>query len=153
MKVRDIMTKDVVSVDPNSTVADAARKMKNSNVGTVVVIDKSKNEVQGIVTDRKIVTSVVAEARNPADERIGNIVSKNIVTCRDDNDVHDALKVMGEHKVRRLPVVNDHKELVGVLSISDIARDIRSDMDSFFSELSKSTHGAPGGGPHAPHVK
>ncbi len=140
MKVKDIMTKNIISVDPGESVSEAAKRMKESNVGSVVVVDRKKNEVRGIVTDRKIVTSVIAESRDPAKEPVGNIVSKNIITCNEESDVHDVMKVMGQNKVRRLPVVNDRKELVGVLSVSDIARDMRGCMNSLFDELGKSSH-------------
>lgn len=140
MKVRDVMTKDIVSVESDTSVSEAAKKMKEANVGSVVVIDRGKNEVRGIVTDRKIVTGVIAESRDPATEPVGNIVSKSLITCNEDSDVHDVMKLMGERKVRRLPVVNDRKELVGVLSVSDIARDMRGCMDSLFDELSMSSH-------------
>ncbi len=134
------MTKNIVSVEPGSSVSEAAKKMKEANVGSVVVVDRSKNEVRGIVTDRKIVTSVIAESRDPAKEPVGNIVSKSLITCNEDSDVHDVMKVMGQNKVRRLPVVNDRKELVGVLSVSDIARDMRGCMNSLFDELAMSSH-------------
>lgn len=152
MKVRDIMTKEVVSVDPKTSVADTAKRMRDANVGSVIVIDKSNNEVKGIVTDRKIVTTVIAESRDPLKEPVGNIVSKNLLTCKDDNDVHDVLKTMGQNKVRRMPVVNERKELVGMLSMSDIARDMRGCMNSLFDEMSKSSrhaeHEPSATGPH-----
>lgn len=154
MKVRDIMTKEVVSVDPKATVADTAKKMRDANVGSVVVIDRSNNEVKGIVTDRKIVTSVIAESRDPMKEPIGNIVSKSLLTCKDDSDVHDVVKAMGQNKVRRMPVVNERKELVGVLSMSDVARDMRGCMDSLFDEMSKSSrHAERGPSAEGPHVR
>lgn len=137
LKVRDIMTRDVVTVGADASVADAARKMKERDVGSVVVIDQ--NAVKGIVTDRKIVTSVIAENRDPGREKIGSITSKSLVTCSEDSDVHDALKTLGDKKIRRCPVINDRKELVGVLSVSDIARDMRGCMNALFDELAKSS--------------
>lgn len=142
MKVKDIMSKEVVTVDPKASVSEAAKKMKEANVGSVVVI--GGNEVKGIVTDRKIVTNVIAENRDPSKEPIGNIVSKSLVTCNEESDVHDAMKTLGQHKVRRCPVINDRKELVGVLSISDVARDLKGCMDAFLDEESKSSR-VPGG--------
>ncbi len=139
MKVKDIMSRDVVTIGADASVADAARKMKDANVGSVVVLDK--NAVQGIVTDRKIVTNVIAENRDPGREKIGNIASKKLITCSEDSDVHDALKTLGDNKIRRCPVINDRKELVGVLSVSDIARDMKGCMDALFTEMAKSTHG------------
>jgi CBS domain-containing protein len=137
LKVRDIMSKNVVTIGADASVADAAKKMKDANVGSVVVLDK--NAVQGIVTDRKIVTNVIAENRDPSREKIGAISSKKLVTCNEESDVHDALKTLGDNKIRRCPVVNDRKELVGVLSVSDIARDMKGCMNSLFDEMSKSS--------------
>jgi CBS domain-containing protein len=137
LKVKDIMSRDVVTIGADASVADAARKMKDANVGSVVVLDR--NAVQGIVTDRKIVTSVIAENRDPAREKIGNVMSKKLITCNEDSDVHDAMKTLGDNKIRRCPVVNDRKELVGVLSMSDVARDMKGCMDSLFTEMSKSS--------------
>ncbi len=134
------MTKNIISLDPDASVSEAAKKMKEANVGSVVIVDRDKNEVRGIVTDRKIVTSVIAESRDPTKEPVGNIVSRKLITCNEDSDVHEVMKVMGQNKVRRLPVVNDRKELVGVLSVSDIARDMRGCMNSLFDELAKSSH-------------
>ncbi len=111
MKVRDIMSRDVVTIGADASVADAARKMKDANVGSVVVLDK--NAVQGIVTDRKIVTTVIAENRDPGREKIGNISSKELITCNEDSDVHDALKTLGDNKIRRCPVINDLRSSSG----------------------------------------
>lgn len=137
MKVKDIMTKNVVTVGSDAPVADAAKKMKDANIGSVVVLDH--NEVKGIVTDRKIVTNVIAENKDPARERIGNITSKKLITCDENSDVHEALITLGQNRIRRCPVVNDRKELVGVLSVADIARDMKGCMDSLFDEMSKSS--------------
>jgi CBS domain-containing protein len=135
LKVKDIMSKNVVTVGSDTPVADAAKKMKNANVGSVVVLDH--NEVKGIVTDRKIVTNIIAENKDPARERIGNVTSKKLITCDENADVHEAMMTLGKNKIRRCPVVNDKKELVGVLSVADIARDMKGCMDALFDELSK----------------
>jgi CBS domain-containing protein len=135
LKVRDIMSKNVVTVASDTPVADAAKKMKDANVGSVVVLDQ--NEVKGIVTDRKIVTNVIAENKDPARERVGNVASKKLITCNENSDVHEALMTMGQNKIRRCPVVNDKKELVGVLSMADIARDMKGCMTAMFDEMSK----------------
>lgn len=137
MKVRDVMSKKVVTISADAPVVEAARKMKDANVGSVVVLDK--NAVAGIVTDRKIVMTVVAENRDPAKEKIGSITSKSLITCNEDSDVHDALMTMGKNKIRRCPVVNERKELVGVVSMADIARDMKGCMDALFDEISKSS--------------
>lgn len=136
MKVKDIMNKNVVAVSADTPVAEAAKKMREANVGSVIVLDH--NEVKGIVTDRKIVTSVIAENKDPRRERIGSITSRKLITCDADSDVHDALMTLGQNKIRRCPVLNERKELVGVLSIADIAHDMKRYMDALFDDLSSS---------------
>jgi CBS domain-containing protein len=103
----------------------------------VVVVGGS--EVKGIVTDRKIVTGVIAEGRNPAMERIGDVVDRRVIACSEDSDLDQALKTLSDNKIRRCPVVNRKKELVGILSISDLGREMKTRMDALFNEVSKSS--------------
>lgn len=135
MKIKEIMTKEIACVDAESTAADAAKKMKDQNVGTVMVIDQ--NQLKGLVTDRAITTKAVAEGKDPRSLPVTDIMTKNIVGCSEDDDVFDALKAMGKNKIRRMPVVNEQDHLVGIVSMSDIAQQMRSGIDSVFDELSK----------------
>jgi CBS domain-containing protein len=137
MQVKDIMTTGIACVDTRSSAADAARKMKDQNVGTVMVIDE--NQVKGLVTDRAIVTKVVAEQQDPRNVKVGDVMTKQIVGCKDSDDIMDAAKTMGDMKVRRLPVVNDREQLVGIVSLADIAQEVRPTLDSMFDEITKST--------------
>ncbi len=136
MKIKDIMTREIACVDASSTAADAAKKMKDQNVGTVLVIDQ--NQLKGMLTDRAITTRAVAEDRDPKSLPVTDIMTKDIIGCSDEDDVFDALKTMGENKVRRLPVVDNEDHLVGVVSMSDIAEQMRSGIDNMFDEMSKS---------------
>jgi CBS domain-containing protein len=140
LKVSDLMSKNVVTIGADASVADAAKKMRDANVGSIVVLDH--NEVKGIVTDRKIVTTVIAENKDPGREKIGNITSKGLVTCNENSDIHDALMTIAKNKIRRCPVINDKKELVGVVSIADIASEMRGCMDALFDDISRSSHKA-----------
>ncbi len=135
MKIKDIMTKEVACVDASSTAADAAKKMKDQNVGTVLVVQE--NQLKGLVTDRAITTKAVAEGKDPKSLPVTDIMTKDIVGCSEDDDVFDALKTMGQNRIRRMPVVNDQDHLVGIVSMSDIAEQMRSGIDSVFDELSK----------------
>ncbi|BAI60768.1 conserved hypothetical protein [Methanocella paludicola SANAE] len=137
MQVKDVMTTGIACVDSRSSAADAAKKMKDQNVGTVLVVDE--NQVKGLVTDRAIVTKVVAEQQNPKDVPVGNVMTKQVVGCRESDDILEAVKTMGDMKVRRLPVVNDRDQLVGVVSLADIAQEMRPAMDSMFDEITKAT--------------
>lgn len=137
MKIKDIMTKEIACVDASSTAADAAKKMKDQNVGTVMIIDQ--NQLKGMVTDRAITTKAVAENKDPRSLPVTDIMTKDVIGCSEEDDVFDALRTMGENKVRRLPVVNDQDQLVGVISMADIAGQMRSGIDSMFDEMSKAT--------------
>ena len=135
MKIKDIMTKEIACVDTKSSAADAATKMKDQNTGTVIVVDGSS--VKGIVTDRQITTRAVADQKDPRNTSVMDIMTKDIVGCSENDDLFDALKTMGENKVRRLPVVNDSAQLVGIVSVADIAREMRTGMDNMFDEITK----------------
>jgi len=136
MKIKDIMSKEIACVDAKSTAADAAKKMKDQNVGSVLVIDR--DQLKGLVTDRAIATKAVAAEKDPRTLPVTDIMTREIVGCSEDDDVFDALQTMGKNQVRRLPVVNDRSQLVGVVSMADIAQQMRTGMDSMFDEISKS---------------
>jgi CBS domain-containing protein len=136
MKIKDIMTREIACVDASSTAADAAKKMKDQNVGTILIVDR--DQLKGLVTDRAITTRAVAENKDPRSVPVTDIMTKEIVGCSEEDDVFDALKTMGENKIRRMPVVNDQDQLVGVISMADIAEQMRSGIDSMFNEMSKS---------------
>jgi CBS domain-containing protein len=135
MKVREIMTRNVVCVSLNSTAAEAAKKMKESNVGTVMVIEEDK--VKGLITDRAIVTKVIAESRDPNTVKVADIMSKDLITCKEENDIIDVIKTIGENRIRRIPVINERQELVGVVSIADLATEMKSCIDSILNEEAK----------------
>ncbi len=137
MQVRDVMTTGIACVDSKSSAADAAKKMKDQNVGTVLVVDG--NQVAGLVTDRSIVTKVVADQQDPRSVSVGDVMTKQVVGCRESDDIMEAVKTMGDMKVRRLPVVNNSDQLVGIVSLADIAQEMRPAMDSMFDEITKAT--------------
>lgn len=135
MKIKDIMTKEIACVDTSSSAADAAKKMRDQNVGTVLIVEK--DQLKGLVTDRAITTRAVAAEKDPRNVPVTDIMTRDIVGCSENDDLFDALKMMGEKKIRRLPVVNDRSQLVGVVSMADIAQQMREGIDSMFSEISK----------------
>ncbi|WP_034602400.1 CBS domain-containing protein [Clostridiisalibacter paucivorans] len=122
LRVKDVMTKKVDFVSENSTVAEAAQKMNNLNVGSMPVCNDG-GMVSGIVTDRDIVLRNVSKGDTP-NNTITSVMSKGVVSVTPETDVHDAAKLMAENQVRRLPVVENNK-IVGIVSIGDLAvRDI-----------------------------
>lgn len=136
MKIKDIMTTDIACVDTKSTAADAAKKMKDQNVGSVLVIDQQK--LQGLVTDRAIAMKAVAAEKDPRKVPVTEIMTRDIVGCSEEDDVFDALQAMGKNRIRRMPVVNEQSQLVGVVSLADIAGQMKIGFDNMFDEISKS---------------
>ncbi len=118
--IRDIMTKDVQTVSPETTVKDAASMMKSRNIGSLPVTEGKR--VLGLVTDRDITIRCVAEGRDPGSTRCGDVMSKDVVTVREDADLKEAERLMHDRQIRRLPVVNAQDELAGYLAMAKIAR-------------------------------
>jgi CBS domain-containing protein len=117
--IRDVMTSNPTSCETSATVADAARVMAQEDVGPVPVVEGGR--VVGIVTDRDIVVRVVAEGRDPSSTTIGEIASSDLVTVQPDTNVDEALRLMAQNQVRRLPVVEGER-LVGIVAQADVAR-------------------------------
>ncbi len=134
MLVKDIMTTDVVSVTPETTVQDAAMKMRDSNVGSVVVV--KDDSVIGIVVDRQIATKVVAGDMDPKETAVEEIMTKRIVTGTPDMDVFDAAKIFGKLKFRRLPIIDKAHHLSGIISLADISQNLKRCIDDILLEIS-----------------
>jgi CBS domain-containing protein len=117
--VRDLMTSNPETVSEKDSIRDVARIMKNQDTGIVPVVDGRK--IIGLITDRDIVVRGIAEGRNLDDVRVNEIMTKSVRTVREDEDLSDVLRTMGKAEVRRVPVVNNNDELVGIVSIADIA--------------------------------
>lgn len=118
MKVAEMMTRDVRTARPDNTVIDAAKQMAQWDCGSLPVEDQDR--LVGMITDRDIVVRALAQGK--ADARIAEVMSKDIKYCFDDEDVDAVAHNMADIQMRRLPVVNRDKRLVGILSLGDIAR-------------------------------
>ncbi len=119
--IRDVMTSDPRSVQADSTVADAARLMKEEDVGLAPVVEG--NRLVGTVTDRDIAIRVVAEGRDPQTTTAREIASTDPVTVDPQQDLGEAVRLMARHQVRRLPVVDEGGRLVGIVAQADVARE------------------------------
>ena len=117
MNVSDVMTANPRTLSPNDTIQSAARIMKEEDAGVVPIVENGK--LVGMVTDRDIVIRAVAEG-SPGSKPVREIASGNIVCTQPGMSVRDAAKLMGEHQIRRLPVV-ENERLVGIVSLGDIA--------------------------------
>jgi len=122
--IREIMTPDAVCIGENETLADAARKMRELDVGALPVCGED-NRLKGMVTDRDIVVRCIADNGDPQTVRAGDLARGKPVTIGADDPVDEALAMMKEHQIRRLPVIDGH-DLVGIISQADVARHIES---------------------------
>src|SRR6185437_5801153 len=116
--VKDAMTSDVKTATPSLSLTDAARLMKQEDVGSIPVVDGER--LVGMVTDRDIVVRGIADGYDPHTVQVGEIASRDVVTVRPDDDLDEALRLMAQHQVRRLPVVEDG-HLIGVVATADVA--------------------------------
>jgi CBS domain-containing protein len=132
MKISEVMTTNVATLDTKSTATDAARVMREQDIGDVVVTDG--DQIRGIVTDRDIVVRAVAENRNPLEVSLAEIISDDLVTLSPDDSVDDAVRLMAERALRRLPVVQDGKP-VGIVSLGDLA--VERDPNSALADISE----------------
>ena len=121
-KCRDVMTKDVVVCTPENTVSEVAQLMKTEDIGPVLIVDNEQSKtLVGILTDRDIVLKVIADGHDPKTTRVGEFMSKKLVTCYADDDVEIAMKSMAQFQLRRIPVVGENMQLVGIISQADVA--------------------------------
>lgn len=118
--IREIMTSNPSTIEPNQTVVDAARIMKQEDAGVVPVTENGR--LTGMVTDRDIAIRVVAEGKDPQSTTVSEVASTNLVTLDPQQDLDEALRLMAQHQVRRLPVVEEDGRLVGVVAQADVAR-------------------------------
>lgn len=119
MKIQELMTAQVVTIAPEESAALAARLLTRHSLGALPVCDH-KGHLLGIVTDRDIITRCVAAGQDPKRVTAAEIMSRGVETISPEEDIHAAAKRMGEHQVRRLPVI-EGKKLVGMVSLGDLA--------------------------------
>ncbi len=129
MLVRQRMHKELVTVLPSSFVHEAALKMKEHGIGSVLVVEEGW-KLKGILTDRDIAMTVAADARDPKTTFVQDIMTTDPVTVNANADIDSALRIMKRANIRRLPVTEDGK-LVGLLSSTDVAAEIREEFDQF----------------------
>ncbi|WP_026477724.1 CBS domain-containing protein [Alkaliphilus transvaalensis] len=118
MKVRDLMTTNITAANPNTPINEVARTMKELNIGVVPVCDDSNRPV-GIVTDRDIVVRGLTSNMASTDP-INKVMSTHVISATPDMHVHEAVRLMGENQIRRLPVVENGR-IVGIVAIGDLA--------------------------------
>lgn len=119
MELRDIMTRDVEIVATGASLKDAATKMRKLDVGIIPVCDGDR--LRGMLSDRDITIRATADGRDPTKTKVGEIMSTEIAYCLEDQEVEEAVSLMEARQIRRLPILDREKRLVGIVSLGDIA--------------------------------
>ncbi len=119
MELRDIMTRNVEVVNSNASLKEAAAKMKKLDVGLIPVCDGDR--LKGLLTDRDITIRATANGRDPSKTKVNEVMSTDIAYCLEDQAVDEAVILMEARQIRRLPILNQDKQLVGIVSLADIA--------------------------------
>jgi CBS domain-containing protein len=143
MKIKQVMTPDVTVVGPTTAISEIAKKMRDEDIGATPVVENER--LIGVVTDRDIVIRVVAAERDSGSATARDAMSAKLLYCFDDQSVQEVLANMGANQVRRLPVVNREKRLVGVVSLGDLAKAAEADAGRALEKISRAPHeeGAP----------
>ena len=119
LRIKDVMTPQAAVISPDATTEDAAALMKTLDIGVLPVCDEEG--LVGILTDRDLVVRVLAATRDPKAMLVGEAMTPSVVYCFDDDDVEHAATVMAGQQIRRLPVLDKNRKLVGIVSVGDIA--------------------------------
>ena len=116
------MTQDPVCCLPTDTVSKAAQLMKSEDVGSIPVIENEQTmRLTGIVTDRDLALQIVAEERNASTTQVSDVMTYEVVTCRTTDDVQKAVDAMAQYQLRRMPVIDEDRRIVGIISQADVA--------------------------------
>lgn len=134
MLIQDIMTRDVEVVRPDTSLEEAAQKMKALDIGPLPICDGER--LVGMLTDRDITIRAVAEGRDPHNTRVSEVMTPDVVYCFEDQEVGDAVRIMEQYQIRRLLVLNHDKRLVGIVSLGDLAvRDVAAEDEGLDEEV------------------
>ncbi|HEY2752082.1 CBS domain-containing protein [Phenylobacterium sp.] len=118
MRVSECMTREVKLANPNDTIADAAKAMAQLDAGVLPVSDNDR--LVGMITDRDIAIRAVAQGKGPS-AKVSEVMNAEVKYCYDDQEIGEVLRNMGELQLRRMPVLNHEKRLVGIISLGDMA--------------------------------
>ena len=136
MKVKDIMTRKIDFVTADFTLQQTAEKMKEMDVGEFPIL--MGDEAVGIVTDRDIVIRGVAHGHDPKVGKVVEAMTEGIISCKEDDAIEEAARIMASHKIRRLPVMDTNGKMSGIISLGDLAQNIdKSRVGEMLMEISR----------------
>ncbi|HMJ66064.1 MAG TPA: CBS domain-containing protein [Candidatus Binatia bacterium] len=119
MKVKDILTRDPYVIKPNAMICEAAKIMKQCDIGMLPVCDGQR--LVGTITDRDLAIRAVAQGADPRSTRVNEVMTPEVCWCFEDQDIEGAAQLMEQKQIRRLPVIDRQKRLVGIVSLGDLA--------------------------------
>ena len=139
MKIRDMMTANPICCVPTDSAQRVARIMCDESVGSIpVVMDQESRRLVGVITDRDLCCSVVADGLDPKATLIEKFMTLNPITCREEENVETCVGLMQEHQIRRIPIVDAHDHLVGIVAQADLAlRDKPERVSKTVAEISR----------------
>ena len=118
--IRDLMTSNPTTIEPDKTIVDAAKLMRDEDAGLIPIVEGQK--LTGTITDRDITIQVVADGKDPKSTNVRDVMTTRLVTVDPDQDLDEALRLMAQNQVRRLPVVEEDGKLIGIVAQADIAK-------------------------------
>lgn len=131
MPIRDLCSPDVLTTAPHFTVLDAAKLMARKNAGDIIVVENKKPV--GILTDRDIVTKVLANSIDPDQCLISDVMEKNLVTAYEDDGLFQTIEKMQEFAIRRIPVIGNNGEIAGIISSDDLYQMLSEELGNLSS--------------------
>jgi CBS domain-containing protein len=152
MKIKHVMTKDPTCCVPSDTAQRAASLMRDEQAGVVPVIENEQSQkIVGVLTDRDLCMNVVAEGRDPGTTRVEDCMTSTVVSCSSQDAVEKATELMRENQIRRIPVVDEQRRLVGIVSMADIVG--RANVKTTETHETLKSVSAPSGEPSKPRAK
>ncbi len=130
MFVREVMKKNIKTASSGQSVIDAARVMKENNIGSLVVVNDT---LEGIVTERDILNKVVADGKDPGSLKVSDIMTKEVISIAPDKDMEEACELMSQHRIKRLPVVFSD-EVVGIITSTDVVSILSAAIKEVYSQ-------------------
>ncbi|HVP41180.1 MAG TPA: CBS domain-containing protein [Candidatus Krumholzibacteriaceae bacterium] len=130
MKVKELMVKNVITLQTDTSVHEAVKLLNKNKIGCLVVV--RDGDIEGILTERDLLERVLEGCRNPKETRISEIMTKDVIVGKPDMEIYEATRIMIKNKVKKLPIV-EKSQLVGIVTVTDIAR--ATDVDKKTIEL------------------
>ena len=129
VRCSEIMTRNPLTVTPEMSLYEVAKRMKEGDIGVLPVVEGASGKLAGIITDRDIVVRVVAEEKLVRETLVGEVMTRDVFTKRPDDFAFEAIRTMGEKQVRRIPIVDESGILQGIVSMADIALEMEDQLE------------------------